>query len=474
MGTKVAHLAARFSDADRDSQESTIRTGKTAKRPGIAAVSLPPTQGAAARSALATLVRPRPSSAGASLDVRPVMSARKISRQRDLDVTSASASKWPSLSRPTSPSMLLARLRSRESSSKTSSAVCSPDEPKNSDMSGELAKETSSATITGACALDLKESLGQDRQAVVMPRSLRQSDASSLLPATSAARKRIPFSQQSPAVTPSRATSVANLASLRASVRRDATTRRESEESRISKQAQAHSTPREGPSMVLFPTSETAEGKENVLPKQAAQKYIANGIAFAHASTTEDHDEMDKALSIPSLEEQVSSEPRPEVAVPETTITESCVATPSAAAEPESVINAEMEEEGVTTTSPRSSREPPPIIDDVASVVSYSASQDVFDSTRPADPDLPGAVSDAENAPILEDGDNATFSSTLCIDATAEVLEKPLSTHKLQNIWQHVVRRVRRLPHSSTNSSALCSFSMSCRIGHQGVKDNIL
>lgn len=39
----------------------------------------------------------------------------------------------------------------------------------------------------------------------------------------------------------------------------------------------------------------------------------------------------------------------------------------------------------------------------------------------------------------------------------AEVLETPLSAHKLQNLWQHVVRRVRALIHGVVKSSLASS-----------------
>lgn len=42
----------------------------------------------------------------------------------------------------------------------------------------------------------------------------------------------------------------------------------------------------------------------------------------------------------------------------------------------------------------------------------------------------------------------------------AEVLEKPLSTHKLQNIWQHVVRRVDLI---SNRAQHLCG-KLECEI----------
>ena len=39
----------------------------------------------------------------------------------------------------------------------------------------------------------------------------------------------------------------------------------------------------------------------------------------------------------------------------------------------------------------------------------------------------------------------------------AEVLEKPLSTHKLQNIWQHVVRRVELISNRAQSLCGNCS-----------------
>ena len=47
-----------------------------------------------------------------------------------------------------------------------------------------------------------------------------------------------------------------------------------------------------------------------------------------------------------------------------------------------------------------------------------------------------------------------------------EVLEKPLSSLKLQNIWQHVVRRVRRAALYLSLSS--CSVSNSMSVGTTG------